>query len=336
MKKIVFLLLVTLTSSLGSAQEIIEMWVKENKANCTGVAPMECLQVKYGNEKDWELFYSSIEGFDYTAGYRYHLKVVKSKRPAPVPADASAYTYTLQKVLSKEKIKIPSFAQKKVVLTQLNGKKTNANNVYLTFDYNLNSINGKSGCNTFAVDFTQVKSNRIQTGLPIGTMMACDPETMQLEHAFLMALHKQEYVIKHRRHEITLTSKDKKNKMVFKVIDNGDIWNYIGQHRWKLIQLDGVGKEYGKAMIQFDITKQTVNGNASCNSFFGSYAAKGNNITFKGMGTTRMLCANDEANQTENRLLTLFNSSGLRFDVADQTLNFYLNNRLVMMFAITN
>ncbi len=33
-----------------------------------------------------------------------------------------------------------------------------------------------------------------------------------------------------------------------------------------------------------------VSGNASCNSFFGSYSTSGTSITFKGFGTTKKLC----------------------------------------------
>ena len=48
-----------------------------------------------------------------------------------------------------------------------------------------------------------------------------------------------------------------------------------------------------------------------------------------------MACIGEEGNKTEQKMLSYLNNKDLRFDVADQTLNFYLNDRLVMMFGIT-
>jgi len=51
----------------------------------------------------WSNFYSSIEGFDYEAGYTYMLSV-KIKHIDNPPADASSYAYRLEEIISKEKV----------------------------------------------------------------------------------------------------------------------------------------------------------------------------------------------------------------------------------------
>ncbi|WP_228401596.1 DUF4377 domain-containing protein [Chryseobacterium sp. PMSZPI] len=71
-------------------------------ADCTGVAPMKCLQVKEKTSENWTNFYSNIEGFTYEPGYEYVLKV-KTEKIANPPADASSIKYTLVKQVSKIK-----------------------------------------------------------------------------------------------------------------------------------------------------------------------------------------------------------------------------------------
>ena len=71
-------------------------------ADCTGVAPMKCLQVKEKASENWTNFYTNIEGFTYEPGYEYVLKV-KTEKIANPPADASSIKYTLIKQVSKTK-----------------------------------------------------------------------------------------------------------------------------------------------------------------------------------------------------------------------------------------
>lgn len=71
-------------------------------ADCTGVAPMKCLQVKETPSSNWTNFYSNIEGFTYEPGYEYVLKVKTEKIENP-PADGSSIKYILVKQVSKTK-----------------------------------------------------------------------------------------------------------------------------------------------------------------------------------------------------------------------------------------
>lgn len=71
-------------------------------ADCTGVAPMKCMQIKEEGAKDWTLMYASIEGFTYEEGYEYVVEV-KREKLENVPADASSIKYTLVKEISKTK-----------------------------------------------------------------------------------------------------------------------------------------------------------------------------------------------------------------------------------------
>lgn len=89
------------TSKAGE-KDIHTYWVNSARVPCTGVAPMQCLQVRKGEAEDWQLFYSSIEGFNYEPGYIYRLSVREEKLdPALVPADASSIRFILVEVEEK-------------------------------------------------------------------------------------------------------------------------------------------------------------------------------------------------------------------------------------------
>ncbi|GAA5082670.1 hypothetical protein GCM10023210_00280 [Chryseobacterium ginsengisoli] len=91
----------TATTSASSENEKTFI-VGPETADCTGVAPMKCLQVKENSSGEWTNFYSNIEGFTYEPGYEYVLKVKTEKIENP-PADGSSIKYTLVKQVSKTK-----------------------------------------------------------------------------------------------------------------------------------------------------------------------------------------------------------------------------------------
>nr|WP_121271055.1 DUF4377 domain-containing protein [Pedobacter schmidteae] len=188
--KLVLTLVIVFGLSSASKAEVIRMVVKEDLASCTGVAPMTCMQVKYKNSKNWELFYSQITGFKHQAGYRYVLLVDRTKRKN-VPADASAYEYKLKKVVKKTKMKTATnntawdyVLKHKWKLIQMDGQTQTESPVYMVFDQAKKRVSGNSGCNGFFGGFE--KGNGTLTFKQMaGTLMACSEERNKLEHQFL-------------------------------------------------------------------------------------------------------------------------------------------------------
>lgn len=86
-------------ASEGSVQT---MFIHEEKADCTGVAPMRCMKVRESESEDWTFFYDGIEGFVHEEGYRYELRVEVTDVDNP-PADGSSKRYRLIEVVSKKK-----------------------------------------------------------------------------------------------------------------------------------------------------------------------------------------------------------------------------------------
>ena len=70
---------------------------------CTGVAPMQCLQVRRPDAGGWELFYNEIKGFRHEAGFAYTLAVRADTLPHP-PADGSKVSMSLLRIIRKEKM----------------------------------------------------------------------------------------------------------------------------------------------------------------------------------------------------------------------------------------
>ncbi|QVN21588.1 DUF4377 domain-containing protein [Burkholderia pyrrocinia] len=74
--------------------------VAPQSARCTGVAPMECMQVRSSPSEPWSLWYAGIEGFAYQPGYLYTLEV-DEYRVAQPPADGSSIRWVLKRVVER-------------------------------------------------------------------------------------------------------------------------------------------------------------------------------------------------------------------------------------------
>jgi hypothetical protein len=82
------------------------LFVAPERKPCTGVGPMQCLQVRAAPELPWQYFYSEIEGFTHEAGYAYELRVLEQKVDDP-PADGSSLRWRLVKVISRTPVGQP-------------------------------------------------------------------------------------------------------------------------------------------------------------------------------------------------------------------------------------
>ncbi len=344
-----FLLTLTLPAR---AADLIRLIVKEDRATCTGVVPQTCFQVKYKNSTDWELFYGNIDGFRYEEGYRYTLNVYRTRR-TNVPADASIYTYRLKDIIKKEKIGdataagLSAIADQQWMLSAINGRKVANSRVFLYIDTKEKRFSGSDGCNGYGGGFTfNERSRIISLSDAISTLKACaDRGVMQLANEYGKALQLKSFTTKVSNHTLTLS---RKGKVILEFIpapltggtpgkgNSSDIWNFIAKHQWRLIQMNGNTQDQSPAFIDFNVPENKVSGNAGCNRFFGSYTAKDQSISFSQMGSTRMACTDPQRNKTEQEFLRLLGNQTYTFDVADQTLNLYQKNRLVLMFGMFN
>ena len=77
------------------------IYVAPEKAQCVGVAPMECLQIRESEDEPWTLYYGNIEGFEFQEGNAYRLRIKEFDVPNP-PADASSKRWILDMIVETE------------------------------------------------------------------------------------------------------------------------------------------------------------------------------------------------------------------------------------------
>ncbi|WP_113653504.1 DUF4377 domain-containing protein [Pedobacter namyangjuensis] len=192
LNKLMLAFLLSISTSFIAKSNVFTLTVKEDLADCTGVGPRKCYQVKYSNSKNWEFFYSEIIGFKYESGNQYILKVSRTKRKN-VPADASAYIYKLVKVVKKTRMakvenKALNFiAKHKWNLIQLNGKTLENANAFLKFDFKEKRFSGNSGCNNLMGSFSATE-NTISFTKVGATRMFCNEDKNKLEQEVIKLL----------------------------------------------------------------------------------------------------------------------------------------------------
>lgn len=334
LKSLFLALFVLLQSGVMAQSNTFKLEVKEEKGDCTGVGPMKCYFVKYHNSKDWEYFYTQIQGFDYQEGYRYTLRVKRTKL-TNVPADGSTYKYELVKILKKKAVKVPNkealLGDKKWFITELNGKTVGTKNAYIKFFPGRSSYSASMGCNTLNGAYTQDgKAIHLKAGM--STQMMCDPETMKLESAFSGILNRK-YTLESTDNGFTF----KENGQVIlkiKAQTTSEELAFLGKHKWKLFSLHGVGMDYGNVTLEFNANEKRVFGNSGCNNFNGPITIEGNKLIFGVLARTLMACPEPEKNETEQKLMALFSSKDLTFDIAEQTFNIYQGSRTVATYGI--
>lgn len=198
---IVTIFIIAIATECAFAQEELKVEVKENKVSCTGVGPMQCLQVMFEDSDDWVMFYSEIEGFQYEEGFRYTL-LVKRSILEDVSADASSYRYELIKILKQKKRRIPTtkeslpspiefLSKHKWKLIQFKGTIEDNSNVFIQFDEVRNRVSGNSGCNGF-FGSVFIEDEHIRFNQLAGTLMACVPSQNSREQEILAILRNDE------------------------------------------------------------------------------------------------------------------------------------------------
>jgi heat shock protein HslJ len=324
------------------------MYVKENTVPCTGVAPMECLQVKTENESEWSNLYTSIKGFNYVPGYEYKLLVAVSTVSNP-PADGSSINYTLKKVLQKKKVAMTNtgspFAKgKRWVLVEMNGTPLSKEIIWLEFDANGNQYHGHSGCNGIGGSFTANQSAGIVSFTRgMSTLMACvDENDMRNETTFQQSLESKTYNYRVEGNRLNLYGNGRR-LLSFKPgtgneshTQQPDVWAFIASKKWNLIKLNETTfTEPSGAYLEFDTQKGRFSGSGGCNRISGGFKHTKSTISLTQAVSTRMACAEDKM-KLEHEFLQAIGGKTFRFDVADQTLNFYQKDKLVMIFGMSD
>lgn len=173
------------------AGDTVTMIVGPETVECVGVTPMECLQIKYSESEEWQLFYDSIEGFTYEPGYIYELTVQKQEIANP-PADGSSIRWVLVEEVSKTAVSdanlpvslndttwtLAGFGDGTSVVAGTDVTLTFGTDGSATGNTSINRYNGTYTVDGVTLSFSQFAS----------TKMGGDPALMAQETAYLNAL----------------------------------------------------------------------------------------------------------------------------------------------------
>ncbi len=225
----------------------------------------------------------------------------------------------------------------------LNDKEVPAQLIYFSYDPATSTLFGKSACNNFNGKLEiNTKKNTLKTGNFISTMMLCQGDKMQWEKEFIETISNQKKIkYKYENRTIVVLNKNKKimvlhpyNESAPAGVLDASYLKYMQENKWKLIQMDGKQMDAGiLADLHFTSAELKASGTSGCNRYFGEYKIEGNTIHFSKIGTTKMACEENKM-KIEKRFLEILNTDAIRFDIADQTLNFYIKDTLVLMFGI--
>lgn len=197
---------VFLMFSCSTSPKNIIWYVANSKADCNGVAPQECLQIKEEGQKSWAFFYDQIDGFDYEDGFYYKIKVEASEVENP-PADGSSLRYKLVEILEKSKIPL-NLDGGSWLVTRIKENDSFGRNPFIKIDLSKNKINGNTSCNRFSAKIAVTNTKVAISELSSTEMMCRDFET---ETVFMEALKEvNTYTLKEEKLQLL----DKNNQLL--------------------------------------------------------------------------------------------------------------------------
>ena len=186
------------------------------------------------------------------------------------------------------------------------------------------SVSGTSACNVYGGSYTADADGSMTFGQLHSTLMACEPDLMAVEQAYLKALGS----VTTFSVTDTLTLSGNGASLTFDKAPTVQAAPLVGT-QWDLTSIvDGetVSSVIPEAQATLTLADDgTASGSGGCNSFHGTYETSGGTLTFGPLASTKKLC--DEALMTlehayltalgktatygiEGNALTLMDSSG--------------------------
>ena len=149
-------------------------------------------------------------------------------------------------------------------------------------------VGGFGGCNSYGGSFKET-NGKLTFGDLISTMMACiDGGISAQENALYATLKGTVKVAPGADGKVTLTGE---NGTVLELTPEGEV--QLAGTSWLVETMGGTAIVAGsEPQITFTSNGQ-VNGTTGCNRFFGGYTQSGGDVTFSGVGMTKMACLND-------------------------------------------
>ncbi len=277
-------------------------------AECVGVGPQTCMQIKENPEDEWQLFYDSIEGFEYEEGNEYVIRVLVEPVENP-PADASSLSYTLIEVVAQEEVSgmetdtavsgETTLEDTLWSLTTLITPNGTSGELFpetkITLQFAAADFNGNAGCNNYFGSYTK-EGNALTIGEIGSTQKLCLPEEVNSqESAYLSQLSAiAQYLIEGE--QLSLSDANGNILLTYAATEPATLTNTLWEVTFYNNGRGGAVSVVGGTQITAQFGEDgSLGGNASCNSYSTSYELDGENITIPDLiATTLMACATPE------------------------------------------
>ncbi len=305
--------------------------VDAQRATCEGVTTMQCLLVKKPGDKDFNLFYDNIEGFDYQEGFVYTIWVKQETKTPPIPADASIYRYVLVKIVSKKPI-----AGYSNTTTIHNSKPLSGMNVATTRTLVVNEekvpCDGNPDAKCLLIKGEKQKEFEV---------FYQSIEGFQFEPGFRQTIlvterHIANPMVKEAEPIYTLVRVLKKERISQVVTDTAVAIATVKtplDKKWFLRKMkDSDTSSYeiedNAVYIEINSAERKLNGKAPCNNFFGGFKSEDTSFQTSAIASTKMYCNNM---RMEDLFLTLLQNAD-RYEIKNNRLILYKGDRLLLEF----
>ena len=216
-------------------------------------------------------------------------------------------------------------------LVMLNNKEVNNKSFLAFMPGQVKGLTGNTGCNNLSGSYTFTSYNTIKFSAFATTKRACLPDNSASETTFLKALAETNTW---SANDIELFFYNENVLLMkFKAVTNSNITTGL-QGNWELNYISGKKIAFEglypdkKPQITFDVVKNQVTGNTSCNNFNSLFTLNGSSINFpEQIAMTRMACPG-EGESTFLEMIKKIN----RYTVIGNTLNLLIGDIAVMRF----
>lgn len=311
----------------------VQVWtIDAQRAKCEGATTMQCLLVKKPGDKDFNLFYDTIDGFDYQEGFVYTIwvKVEALDRMTLMVGDAET-KYTFVKIVSKKPI--AGYAN----TTIDNKKPLSGMNVNLTKTLIINEEKGqcegnpdakcllikKEGAKEFELFYQNIEGFVFEEGyrqtILVSEQHVANPMIKQTEPVYtLIKVLKKDFIFDAKKVSTLAASQPKT------VLDK----------KWflrKMKDSDTTSFDItdNAVYVEFNSGESRIAGKAPCNSYFGNFKSDFiSTFQTSAIASTKMYCDNMKFEDIYFSLL----QNADTFEIKDGKLILSKGKRLLLVF----
>lgn len=213
--------------------------------------------------------------------------------------------------------KTTSLANTSWTLVELNGNPA-LSNTTVSLDFNGDKLTGNDGCNHIGGSY-ESDGNKLSIGDDLmGTLMACVDDVMTQASDFTSVLG-QTATFKIENNQLSLFSEDGTLLALFDEVSQdlaGTSWlaTFVSVETENTVTTSSE-IQAAQQTITFD-QSGNLNGNAGCNTYFGTYEVDGSSLSIKNLGWTEMFCGESLMAQETAFLAALEKTDGYHINAS--------------------